>query len=141
MKRARASIGILVSNLGTPDAPTPQALKRYLREFLSDPRVIDLPRWKRFLLLELLILPRRSPRSAEAYGKVWTPEGSPLLAISKRQCEKLEATLLEARLALLPFSESAGDWIEPHTGAAIARSTLRMGVVSVRCAPSRIWKL
>ncbi len=102
MKPARASIGILVSNLGTPDAPTPQALKRYLREFLSDPRVIDLPRWKWRLLLELLILPRRAPKSAEAYRKVWTPEGSPLLATSKRQCEKLEATLLARFSRLFP---------------------------------------
>lgn len=93
MKPARASTGILVSNLGTPDAPTPRALKRYLREFLSDPRVIDLPRWKRILLLELLILPRRAPRSAEAYRKVWTPEGSPLLSISSRQRALLEAAL------------------------------------------------
>jgi ferrochelatase len=102
MKPARASTGILVSNLGTPDAPTAPALKRYLREFLSDPRVLDLPRWKRFLLLELLILPRRAPRSAEAYKKVWTPEGSPLLAIAKRQCEKLEATLLARFSRLIP---------------------------------------
>ena len=93
MKPARASTGILVSNLGTPDAPTPQALKRYLREFLRDPRVIDLPRWKWIPLLELLILPRRSPKSAEAYAKVWTPEGSPLLAISKRQRSLLEEAL------------------------------------------------
>ncbi|HEX5139019.1 MAG TPA: ferrochelatase [Planctomycetota bacterium] len=93
MKPERPSIGILVSNLGTPDAPTPAALKRYLREFLKDPRVIDLPRWKWIPLLELLILPRRSPKSAEAYGKVWTPEGSPLLSISKRQRALLEEML------------------------------------------------
>ncbi len=95
MKPERPSTGILVSNLGTPDAPTPAALKRYLREFLKDPRVIDLPRWKWLPLLELLILPRRSPKSAEAYRKVWTPEGSPLLSISKRQ-----RALLEERLGL-----------------------------------------
>ncbi|MCK6459246.1 MAG: ferrochelatase [Planctomycetes bacterium] len=93
MKAERPSTGILVSNLGTPDAPTPAALKRYLREFLRDPRVIDLPRWKWIPLLELLILPRRSPKSAEAYGKVWTPEGSPLLSISKRQRALLEEKL------------------------------------------------
>lgn len=104
MKPARASTGILVSNLGTPDAPTPQALKRYLREFLTDPRVIDLPRWKWRLLLELLILPRRAPKSAEAYRKVWTPEGSPLLAIAKRQREKLEATLLARFSRFLPVA-------------------------------------
>ncbi len=104
MKPARASTGILVSNLGTPDAPTPRALKRYLREFLTDPRVIDLPRWKWRLLLELLILPRRAPRSAEAYRKVWTPEGSPLLTIAKRQCEMLEAALLARLSRFLPVA-------------------------------------
>jgi ferrochelatase len=93
MKPERPSTGILVSNLGTPDAPTPPALKRYLREFLRDPRVIDLPRWKWFPLLELLILPRRAPKSAEAYAKVWTAEGSPLLSISKRQRAMLEEAL------------------------------------------------
>lgn len=93
MKAERPSTGILVSNLGTPDAPTPEALKRYLREFLKDPRVIDLPRWKWLPLLELLILPRRAPRSAEAYRKVWTPDGSPLLSISKRQRDLLAKTL------------------------------------------------
>jgi ferrochelatase len=93
MKPERPSIGILVSNLGTPDAPTPAALKRYLREFLKDPRVIDLPRWKWLPLLELLILPRRSPKSAAAYAKVWTPEGSPLLLTSKRQRALLEEKL------------------------------------------------
>jgi ferrochelatase len=93
MSPARPSAGILVSNLGTPDAPTPGALKRYLREFLKDPRVIDLPRWKWLPLLELLILPRRAPKSAEAYRKVWTPDGSPLLSISKRQRALLEKAL------------------------------------------------
>jgi ferrochelatase len=88
-----STTGILVSNLGTPDAPTAAALKRYLREFLKDPRVIDLPRWKWLPLLELLILPRRSPKSAEAYAKVWTPDGSPLLSISKRQRAMLEEAL------------------------------------------------
>ncbi len=104
MKPAQASTGILVSNLGTPDAPTPEATKRYLRVFLTDPRVIDLPRLKWRLLLELLILPRRAPRSAAAYRKVWTAEGSPLLAIAKRQAEKLEAALLVRLSRLVPVA-------------------------------------
>jgi protoporphyrin/coproporphyrin ferrochelatase len=69
--------GLLLVNLGTPDAPRPREVRRYLREFLSDPRVLDLPAALRFLLLELVILPRR-PR-ASAYRKIWRPEGSPLL--------------------------------------------------------------
>jgi len=85
--------GVLVSNLGTPDEPTPYALKRYLKEFLSDPRVIELPRWKWWPILHLFVLPRRAPKSAEAYRAVWTPQGSPLLAIALRQRDKLEAAL------------------------------------------------
>jgi ferrochelatase len=73
-------IGILLSNLGTPDEPTPPALRRYLREFLGDPRVVELsrPLWK--LILELFVLPTRPAKSARLYRKVWTAEGSPLLA-------------------------------------------------------------
>jgi len=85
--------GVLLANLGTPDAPTTPALKRFLREFLSDRRVIDLPRWKWWPLLNFVILPRRSPRSAAAYKRVWTDEGSPLLAIGRRQAAKLKAAL------------------------------------------------
>jgi len=72
-------IGVLLINLGTPEAPTTGAVRTYLREFLSDPRVIDIPAPARFLLVEGLILPRRPAQSAAAYRKVWTPQGSPLL--------------------------------------------------------------
>jgi ferrochelatase len=71
--------GILLVNLGTPDAPEPAAVRRYLREFLSDPRVIDINPVGRALLLNLVILPFRPKRSAAAYRKIWTAEGSPLL--------------------------------------------------------------
>lgn len=71
--------GLLLLQLGTPEAPTPTAVRRYLREFLSDPRVIDLPSVLRCLLLNLVILPFRPRRSAEAYKKIWTDAGSPLL--------------------------------------------------------------
>jgi ferrochelatase len=74
-----APTGVLLVNLGTPDAPTPAAVRRYLREFLSDPRVIDLPAAARWLLLHLVILPFRPKRSAHAYASIWTSEGSPLL--------------------------------------------------------------
>jgi len=70
--------GVLLINLGTPDAPTPAALRRYLRQFLGDPRVLVMPAPLRWLLLELVILPRRPRKSAEAYQKIWTDEGSPL---------------------------------------------------------------
>src|SRR6185436_21171951 len=72
-------VGVLLINVGTPDAPETPQVRRYLREFLGDPRVLDIHPVARKLLLELAILPKRSSRSAEAYRKIWTPEGSPLL--------------------------------------------------------------
>lgn len=74
--------GILLINLGTPDNPNVKSVRRYLKEFLSDPRVIDLPFIMRWLLLHLFILPTRPKKSAEAYQKIWTDSGSPLLVHS-----------------------------------------------------------
>jgi ferrochelatase len=75
--------GVLLVNLGTPDAPESGPVRRYLREFLSDPRVLDIHPVGRWLLLNLVILPVRPARSAEAYQKVWMKEGSPLLVHSR----------------------------------------------------------
>lgn len=71
--------GVLVANLGTPDAPTPVAVRRFLAEFLWDPRVVDLPRLPWWLILNGVILPLRPRRSARAYREIWTKAGSPLL--------------------------------------------------------------
>jgi len=71
--------GVLLVNLGTPEAPRPREVRRYLREFLSDPRVMDLPALLRWLLLRLVILPTRPRTSAKAYREIWTDAGSPLL--------------------------------------------------------------
>lgn len=87
------AVGVLLSNLGTPDAPTAPALRRYLREFLLDPRVIELPRVTWWLILHLFVLTRRPKQSAKLYEKIWTPQGSPLLMIARRQ-----AALVEERL-------------------------------------------
>ncbi len=75
--------GVLLVNLGTPAAPHTREVRAYLREFLSDPRVIDIPALPRWLLLNLVILPRRPARSAAAYRKIWTEEGSPLLVYGR----------------------------------------------------------
>ncbi|WP_126454313.1 ferrochelatase [Sulfuriflexus mobilis] len=85
--------GILLCNLGTPEAPTPSAVRRYLAEFLSDPRVVEIPRllWK--LILHTVILRTRPRHVAKAYAKVWTDAGSPLLAISRRQQAALQKHL------------------------------------------------
>jgi len=71
--------GVLLMNLGTPDAPRPAEVRRFLREFLGDPRVLDGPALARWWLLHLVILPTRPRASARAYAKIWTPRGSPLL--------------------------------------------------------------
>jgi len=88
-----AKPAVLLVNLGSPEAPTVPAVRRYLREFLGDERVLDLPAPLRWLLLEGVILRTRPKRSAHAYAKVWTPEGSPLLATSRRVREKLAARI------------------------------------------------
>ncbi len=87
--------GVLVTNLGTPDAPTPSALRRYLGEFLADPRVIEAPRFIWWFILHGVILRRRPKHSATAYKKIWTESGSPLLAISKRQAAAIQKYLDE----------------------------------------------
>lgn len=93
------STGVLITNLGTPDAPTASALRRYLAEFLWDPRIVDsLPRPIWWLALHGLILRIRPKRSAAAYASVWTDDGSPLLAIAERQLEAMR-TELEQRLS------------------------------------------
>ncbi len=78
-------LGILLVNLGTPDAPTPTAVRRYLAEFLSDPRVVSIPRILWQPLLHGIVLRTRPKRSAMAYQSIWSDAGSPLLAISRRQ--------------------------------------------------------
>ena len=85
--------GILLANLGTPDAPTPAAVRRYLAEFLWDPRVVELPRPLWWLILHGVILRVRPARSARKYQLIWTPDGSPLLAISQRQAAAVAAML------------------------------------------------
>lgn len=93
--------GILLVNLGTPEAPTPVAVGRYLREFLADPRVVDLPRWLWLPLLNLVIVPLRRYRSAEAYRKIWRPDGSPLLVLSQHLADRLGEELgAEAKVEL-----------------------------------------
>ena len=82
--------GVLLVNLGTPDAPTTSALRKYLREFLSDPRVVEIPRLAWMVILYCFILPFRPKRSAKLYKEVWTEQGSPLLAITKVQQQLLQ---------------------------------------------------
>jgi len=87
------STGILVVNLGTPDAPTFGAVRRFLKQFLSDPRVIEYPRLLWWLILNFIILVIRPARSAAAYRKIWTDQGSPLLLHSRAIQNKLREQL------------------------------------------------
>jgi len=85
--------GLLLINVGTPESPQPSDVRTYLREFLSDPRVLDMPAWKRRLVLELLILPRRPRQSGAAYAQIWTDRGSPLLFHSRDLTAKVQERL------------------------------------------------
>ena len=87
--RTPERIGILLVNLGTPAAPDTASVRRYLKEFLSDPRVIEYPRWLWWLVLNGVILNIRPARSAHAYQQIWTEHGSPLLFHSQRLTDKL----------------------------------------------------
>lgn len=87
--------GILLINLGTPDAPTAKAVRKYLRQFLMDPQVIDINPAARFFLVNGIIAPFRSPKSAKAYEQIWTKAGSPLLVYSQQLKEKVQKHLGE----------------------------------------------
>ena len=91
----KAKVGVLLTNLGTPEAPTASALRRYLGEFLSDPRVVEIPRIIWMIILHGIILRVRPKKSAKLYESIWTPSGSPLLVISKQQKEAVAKVLAE----------------------------------------------
>ncbi|MGI9233798.1 MAG: ferrochelatase [Woeseiaceae bacterium] len=94
---ASESVGILLVNLGTPEAPTASAVRRFLKQFLSDPRVIEYPRWLWWLILNGVILRIRPSRSAAAYRKIWTDNGSPLMLFSKEIAQRLQDELDQRR--------------------------------------------
>lgn len=85
--------GVLLVNLGTPDAPTPSAVRRYLREFLMDPRVVAIPRPAWWLILNLFILPFRPAKTARKYATIWSTDGSPLRVFHMRQAQLLRGYL------------------------------------------------
>ncbi len=112
---ARAKIGVLVAQLGTPDEPTAKGLRPYLRQFLSDTRVIDYSPWMWQPILRGAILPRRPARSARLYSRIWTDEGSPLLVYSNKQIEGLQERLGENYRVILGMTYG-----EPSIGRAVA---------------------
>ena len=88
-----SQMGVLLVNLGTPDSPTPKDVFRYLVEFLTDERVIDLPWLQRQLLVRGLIIPTRYRQSARAYQQIWKTQGSPLMIYSKNVQQALQLSL------------------------------------------------
>jgi ferrochelatase len=90
---AAPQVGVLLVNLGTPDAPDAASVRRYLKEFLSDRRVVEIPRLVWWPILNGIILNTRPKKSAHAYAQVWGTDGSPLAAITKAQAEELQARL------------------------------------------------
>ena len=112
--------GILLLQLGTPDAPTPRALRRYLRQFLSDVRVVDIWRPLWWLILNVFVLITRPARSAKLYASVWTAEGSPLAVTTEAQARALEARLAETMGEGHPCVAVAMRYGNPSTERAMA---------------------
>ena len=99
---AGARTGILLANLGTPDEPTPASVRRFLREFLWDPRVVEIPRLPWWFILNAFVLPFRPGRVAKKYAAIWTPDGSPLRVYTLRQASILKGALGERVGKLVP---------------------------------------
>ena len=122
-------LGVLLINLGKPDAPEAAAVRRYLAEFLSDPRVIEIPRIAWLPILHGIILRTRPKKSAHAYKQAWTEEGSPLAVITRRQAEALQERLGDG--AIVDFAMRYGN---PGIGKSIA-NLIALGCDRILAAP------
>ncbi len=121
--------GVLLINLGTPDQPRTPEVRRYLRQFLSDPRVIDIHPILRWLLVQGVILPLRSPKSAKQYRSIWFDQGSPLLVNTKALAEKVEKQLGEGFVV-----EVGMRYGNPSIESAIQK-LIQEGVSEIRVLP------
>ena len=108
-----SSTALLIVNLGTPEAPTPRAVRRYLAEFLHDHRVVQLTRWLWCPLLHFIILPLRGPKAAAKYASIWMPEGSPLAVYTRRLAGAVQDRLPEWRV------QDAMRYGEPSIGSRL----------------------
>lgn len=120
---ATPKVGVLLANLGTPEAPTTPALRKYLGQFLSDPRVIEVPKIIWSLILHGIILRTRPAKSAKAYQTVWTEAGSPLLVISREQQAAMQARL--------------GDGVKVALGMRYGNPSIASGLQELREAGCR----
>ena len=128
-----ARVGVLITNLGTPTAPEKKALRTFLRQFLSDPRVVEIPRLAWWPILHGIILTLRPARSAAAYHEVWTERGSPLMFHTQDQTEALRSSL-EARHGKQLIVDFAMRYGEPSIGQAV-QSMLDRGVRKLLVLP------
>ena len=112
--------GVLLVNLGTPEAPTPASVRRFLGEFLWDPRVVEIPRLPWWLILNLFILPFRPGKLAKKYASIWTADGSPLRVYTLRQAQILKGSLGERMGKLVPVAAGMR-YGEPTMSAALAK--------------------
>jgi len=116
--------GVLLVQLGTPDAPTPSALRRYLKQFLGDPRVIEVPRLKWWLILHLFVLPFRPKQSAAKYQRIWNPvTGSPLLHHTKQQTAALQKLMpnVPVRFGMQVGNPPVADVVHEMIGQGVER--------------------
>lgn len=125
--------GVLLVNLGTPDEPTPGAVRRYLREFLSDPRVVELPRYVWLPVLHLFILPFRPAKTAEKYRAIWMNDGSPLRVYTSRQAQLLRGYLGERFKVKVPVTYGMR-YGTPSIGDAL-KELAAQGCTSVLAVP------
>lgn len=100
--KSEGPIGVLLTNLGTPDAPTSSAVRRYLKQFLSDPRVVEIPKFIWWFILRFLILPFRPKKSAKLYRSIWTEQGSPLLTTLQQQTQHLQLRFADEDIVIVP---------------------------------------
>jgi len=127
------SLGVLLVNLGTPDEPTPSAVRRYLKQFLWDPRVVEIPRALWWIILHGFILTIRPARSARLYRKIWTEDGSPLLIHSQHIAESVQQQLT-ARISGSVNVELGMSYGEPSINAALERLNAS-GARRIVCLP------
>jgi ferrochelatase len=120
-------VGVLLANVGSPEAPTPEALRRYLAEFLADPRIIDWPRWLWLPVLHAIVLNTRPRRSARLYQRIWTADGSPQLATLRQQAAGV-LSRLEGRL---------GAPVPVAVGMRYGQPSIAAGLRALRAAGAR----